>query len=158
MKSAVVALALLVCTVTAAAAQSADTSIEVASPWARATVGALKDGVVYLTIINKGSTDDRLMAVSTPAAKTTELHKSVTENGVTKMVQLQSITAGHDGKTVLQPGGDMIMLLGLAAPLKVGQAFPMALTFEKAGRVAVVVKVEKAGASAPADMKGMNMD
>ena len=37
--------------------------VGVATPWARATIGAGKIGVVYLTIHNRGTTGDRLVAM-----------------------------------------------------------------------------------------------
>jgi hypothetical protein len=38
------------------------------------------------------------------------------------------------------------MFIGLKAPLKAGDQFPMKLKFEKAGEVEVMVNVEAAGA------------
>ena len=158
-KSVVIALAVAVGFCAAAAGQSVNPpSIEIVSPWARASAGAARDGVVYLTIVNKGATDDGLVSVSTPVARKTELHETVTESGVTKMRSVPAVEVKAGGKAVLKPGGYMIMLFDLANPLKVGQTFPMTLAFEKAGEVAVAVKVEKPGAAGPADMKGMKMD
>ena len=45
----------------------------------------------------------------------------------------------------LKPGGLHIMFIGLKAPLKAGDSFPMKLKFEKAGEVTVEVKVEAPG-------------
>jgi copper(I)-binding protein len=50
--------------------------------------------------------------------------------------------------------------MGLKQPLKQGDAFPVTLTFEKAGPVTATVTVEKPGAGAPAAhgaMGGMSM-
>ena len=46
------------------------------------------------------------------------------------------------GKATLAPGGYHVMLMGLKAPLKEGQSFPLTLTFEHAGKVEVEVMVE----------------
>jgi periplasmic copper chaperone A len=52
------------------------------------------------------------------------------------------------GKAVeLKPGGLHIMFIGLKAPLKAGESFPLKLRFEKAGEVTVQVNVEAAGAA-----------
>jgi copper(I)-binding protein len=45
------------------------------------------------------------------------------------------------------------MLMGLKAPLKEGQSFPLTLTFEKAGAVETSVAVRGAGAGVPGDAK-----
>jgi copper(I)-binding protein len=44
-----------------------------------------------------------------------------------------------------------VMLLRLTQPLKEGQTFPLTLTFEKAGKVDVIVSVAKVGAMEHAD-------
>ena len=40
------------------------------------------------------------------------------------------------------------MFIGLKAPLKAGEKFPLKLKFEKAGEVEVIVNVEAPGAAA----------
>jgi copper(I)-binding protein len=68
------------------------------------------------------------------------------EGNVMKMRQIDRL-ALPAGKTVqLSPGGYHLMLLGLKAPLKAGDSFPLTLKFEKAGEVTVKVRVEAAGA------------
>ena len=46
----------------------------------------------------------------------------------------------------LKPGGDHVMLMGLKAPLKQGDAFPLTLVFEHAGDVTVTVEIGPVGA------------
>ena len=50
------------------------------------------------------------------------------------------------------------MLIGLQAPLKEGDRFPLTLTFEKAGEVTVEVAVEGVGSMGPGGSaeEGMN--
>ena len=47
---------------------------------------------------------------------------------------------------MLEPGGLHIMLMRLGSPLVKGEAFPMTLTFERAGTIAIRVEVRDAGA------------
>jgi periplasmic copper chaperone A len=49
------------------------------------------------------------------------------------------------------------MLIGLKAPLKAGQTFPLTLTFEKAGAITTTVNVEKPGAHGGHAMPSMTM-
>ncbi|MBP2232607.1 copper(I)-binding protein [Azospirillum agricola] len=70
-------------------------------------------------------------------------------NGVMKMRPVDVIEVTPGSPTALQPGGLHIMLLGLKQPLVKGKAFPLTLTFEKAGPVTVQVDVQGAGAAAP---------
>ena len=159
MKLLLTACAITVGLLGAAGAQSTSPpAIKIVSPWARATAGAARDGVAYLTIANTSSTDDRLVGISTPVAKRTELHESVTANGVTRMLAIDGVALKAGSNVVLRPGSYMVMLLDLTSPLKVGQTFPMTLSFEKAGQIEIMTKVEKAGAAGPDEMKGMKMD
>jgi periplasmic copper chaperone A len=122
-------------------------NLSIGHPWARASVTS--NGAVYFTIANNGQEADRLIAVSTPMAKSAEPHTDQMENGVMHMVPLAAVEIAPGEPTVFQPGGNHVMLIGLAHPLKKGERFPMTLTFDHAGQVNVEVVVESAGAMAP---------
>jgi copper(I)-binding protein len=63
---------------------------------------------------------------------------------VMKLREVDAIEIKPSGKIVMQPvSGYPVMLLGLKQPLKVGDQFPMTLTFEKAGKLNVVVDVKE---------------
>jgi copper(I)-binding protein len=132
-------------------------TIEIEHPFARATAVTAKTGAAYFTIVNSGASDDRLIAASSPVAEKSELHTTIDDNGVMKMRPLAAIVVKAGERVELKPGGMHLMLTGLKAPLKVGQSFPLTLTFEKAGPVTVTVGVEKAGAASGHDMPGMKM-
>jgi len=131
------------------AVSSAQTrQLEVDNAWARATPGKSATGVAYVTI--QSPTADRLVAAATPVAKKAELHTTMSMSGmVMKMRPIASIDIPAGQAVTLQPGGLHIMLVGLAEPLKVGQTFPLTLTFEKAGSRTVNVAVGKIGAMGP---------
>jgi hypothetical protein len=75
-----------------------------------------------------------------------ELHESFTDQGVSKMRPMQSLTVAPGQPVTLVPGGYHIMLMNLKQPLTEGQTVPLTLTFEKAGPVKVSAMVAKAGA------------
>ncbi|HLJ20520.1 MAG TPA: copper chaperone PCu(A)C, partial [Stellaceae bacterium] len=60
-------------------------TVEVNQAWARATPGGAKTAALYMTLVNKGTAEDRLVSVSTPVAGNAELHSTTTENGVMHM-------------------------------------------------------------------------
>jgi len=131
-------------------------TIQVADAWARPTSKLAKTGVVYLTIVNHGATDDSLESVSTPAAATASLHISTMANGVSQMRALPSVSVKPGAEATFAPGGMHIMLENLTAPLTVGSSFPLTLHFAKAGDVTTQVSVQqKAGTEAA--MPGMKM-
>ena len=126
--------------------------IHIMKPWSRPLPAVSVNGAAYMTIMNKGATPDRLLSVSTPAARKAELHNHTMEGGLMKMrpVGVMEITPGNP--SVLQPGGLHIMLMGLAEPLVEGRSFPLTLNFERAGSIEVTVVIFVPEESSSGDM------
>jgi hypothetical protein len=120
--------------------------LKIDHPWARATPGAIKTGAVYFSVTAQGDMPDRLIAVETPRAAKAEMHTQIMDGDVMKMRPVTAIEVNPGEPTVLKPGGLHIMLIGLTAPMREKERFPMTLTFEKAGKVEVQIAVEAAGA------------
>ena len=119
--------------------------------WTRATPNGAKIGSGYFTIENKGTAADRLIGVSADIAGKAEVHEMAMNNGVMTMRALEKGLAIEPGQTVkLAPGGYHLMMFDLKSPLKQGDALPVTLDFEKAGKVNVSLDVEGIGAQAPA--------
>ena len=130
----------------------------ITQPWSRATPGGAKTGAGYLTIENKGSAPDRLVAVSGDVAGRIEVHEMAVNNGVMTMRPLEKGLVIEPGKTVaLSPGGYHLMLMELKSPLKQGDKLPVTLEFEKAGKVAVTLVVQAIGAKGPGGEGGSMM-
>lgn len=122
-------------------------ALKIDHPWARPSIGETKNSAAYFKIENTGKAADRLVSAKADIAERTELHESVDEGGVAKMLPLKDgIPVPADGEAELKPLGMHVMLMGLKSKLEEGQSFPMTLTFEKQGDVQVEVKIE-AGAS-----------
>jgi len=154
MKTFIAILALILFTHTPlGTAHAADTvsvgNITVSNAWSRASTGANRPSGAFLSVANKGSASDRLIGVQSPAAAKSALHNSVMEDGVMKMNHVMAIDIPAGGMTMLKPGGFHIMLMGVTTLLKEGDMFPVTLTFEKAGKVLIMVHVGKAGAMMP---------
>jgi copper(I)-binding protein len=140
-------LALAAGLVLASAALAQPAGPEISNAWARATPPDAEAGAAYLTI--QSPTPDRLVAVSTPAAKKAELHTMSMQGMVMKMRPLAGLDIPAGQPVTLKPGGEHIMLMGLEHPLREGQSFPLTLDFAKAGPRTVTVIVENAGATGP---------
>ena len=117
--------------------------LQIGHPYARATVPNQSAGGAYLSIENNGKNSDKLVAVASPIAKNVGIHTMSMDGNVMRMREVPGIEIKPSGKVVMQPGnGYHIMLTGLKQPLKVGDKFPLTLTFEKAGKVEVSVMVQ----------------
>jgi periplasmic copper chaperone A len=130
-----------------------DPGIHVDHVWSRAAMAG-RVGVVYLTITDTGA-PDTLTGATSPVATTADLHQSVDDHGVMKMLPVASLPVAPGKAVTLAPGGYHIMLMNLKQPLTAGETFPVTLTFAKAGQVTAMATVEKAGAAA---MPGMASD
>lgn len=136
-------------------------SLSISAPWVRATSMAgssdetaatnpsstgsamddMKIGAAYMIIANSGGAD-KLISISTDAAKAVELHNVVEQNGVMQMRPAEGgIDVPAGGKVELKPGGFHAMLIGLTRDLKAGDTVNFMLQFEKAGTTTVTAQV-----------------
>jgi hypothetical protein len=118
-------------------------------PWSRATPPAAKTGAGYMTILNKGTTADRLIAISSAAAGRVEVHRMTMDGTIMRMRPVpEGVEIGPGESVKLEPGGYHLMMMDLREPLKQGQKVPVTLRFERAGQVTVDLAVEAMGAGA----------
>ena len=141
-------LALLLMALPAAAHDYKLGALEIGQPWARATPPTAPTGGGYLSVKNTGTTPDRLMSASSPAAGTVQVHDMKMDGNVMRMRELDGPLEIKPGETVtLAPGGMHLMMMGLKAPLKQGERVPLTLVFEKAGKIDVDIVVTAMGAT-----------
>jgi periplasmic copper chaperone A len=115
----------------------------IAQPWSRPTPPVATTGVVYLSITNRGSKADRLLALSTAVARSVEIHETRTVDGMVEMRQLAAVNCPPNATVVFEAGGMHIMVVGLSQPLAAGTDFPLTLRFQEAGAVTVQVHVRE---------------
>ena len=130
-------------------ARAAD--VEVSQAWARATAPGQETGGIFLTIRNRGGTDDRLLGGSSPAAQSVEIHAMAMDGSVMRMRRQESVDIPVGGSVELAPGGTHLMLVGLKAPLNQGKSIPVSLEFENGGRKTIQVRVRAIGSTGPRD-------
>ncbi len=129
-------------------------SLVIQHPWTRATPGGAQLAVGYLTILNHGSSVDRLTGGSLEASQGFELHEMKTDNGVMTMRSTGPLDIPPGGSLTLSPSGKHIMFTGLKQGLKKGQDIQGTLVFERAGTVPVRFDVAGVGAKAPDEAEG----
>lgn len=126
-------------------------SLEIGNPWTRATPPSAQSGGGFLTITNKGTTPDRLVAVRTTASNKAEIHEMRMDGNVMRMRELEKGLEIPPGATVeLKPGSYHLMFMELKAPFAKDAKIPATLVFEKAGSVDVELSVAAMGAASPA--------
>ena len=124
-------------------------SLEISQPWTRATAPTAKAGGGFVTITNKGTTPDRLIAARSTASAKSEIHEMKMDGNVMRMRELDKGVEIPPGATVtLKPGGYHIMFMELKAPFAKDAKVPVTLVFERAGSIDVPFTVQAMGASA----------
>lgn len=148
MRKFIVAAAAIVAIICSYSIAKAD-GLSVRDAWARASAGPAKIGAAYLVVSNGGSTADRLVSASSPVARAAELHTTIEEGDVMRMQRLDGVDLAPGASAQFKPGGMHIMLVDLAAPLKVGTKFPLTLIFASGVKTTVDVAVLGPGAMGP---------
>ncbi|MBW9057538.1 copper chaperone PCu(A)C [Agrobacterium pusense] len=115
-------------------------NLEVSGGATKAMLPGQPVGGGYVTIMNGGDSDDKLIAVESSAAGRAEIHEMAMVNDVMKMRKLDEGIVIPAGQTVeLKPGGLHMMFFDVKKPFAEGDKVPVTLIFEKAGKVDVIL-------------------
>ena len=123
-------------------ASGARAAVTATDAWVRGTVPAQKTTGAFVTL---HSTDEaRLVAVTTPAASSAEIHSSEDRQGVMHMHAVDGLALPAGRNVELRPGGFHIMLVGLTRTLGAGESVPLTFTVEdrQGRRTQVEVRAE----------------
>jgi copper(I)-binding protein len=140
-----IALIIMLAAIILSACQPASNgpNIVTSGVWGRPSPKMAMAGAVYVVIKNQGNEADKLIAASSTAAKTAEVHESYMDaNGAMAMRPVEGgleIPAG--GTVELKPGGYHIMLIDLVEPLVPGSKITITLKFEKSGEIALEAEI-----------------
>ena len=97
----------------------------------------------FMTINNASGPADKLVAVTTTVTNRAELHTMAMDSqGKMAMQKVDSIAIPAAGNLELKPGSFHVMLFGLNRELKVGETFPLTLTYEQGGQQTIQVQVK----------------
>lgn len=117
--------------------------IQIRNAYARSGMPGSSSGAAFMTIVNTGPGNDRLIGVATEAARKIELHANIVVDGIAQMRPLEDGIALPAGTlTQLMRGGDHVMLMGLVVPLVQDETIRITLIFEEAGEMLVDIPVD----------------
>lgn len=118
-------------------------AIAIDHPVLRVATPVSKTGAGYLTLANRGTTPDRLVAVITDVAARADIHGTTSAAGVMQMrAQAGGVALAPGASVRFATGGLHIMFIGLRRALPPGTMIDATLRFEKAGDVPVRFKAE----------------
>lgn len=135
----------------------AATEVQVQQAWAAPTPGGVDVSAGYLTLVNGGPAEDRLVAASSPRASRVELHEMSMDGGVMRMRAIEGgLLIPAQSEIALAPGGNHLMFFGVTQPFTLGEEIPVTLTFERTGTVDVMLPVRAAAERGEDDMHEMD--
>lgn len=138
----------------AAVAAVTQGALAVSDPWIGATPAGSSVAAGYFVVSNAAETPDRLLAAESPRATRIEIHEMKMDGEMMQMRAVTGVDVPAQGAAVLAPGGLHLMLIGIDGPFVEGEAAPVTLTFEKAGRVALEMPVRPRTKAAGAKSSG----
>ena len=135
------ALLVVLLSMPAIAGTAAD-EIRIARPYVHAVPPVGRTSAVFMTLHNTGDADHAVVAVSSRAAATVELHALSREGDLVRMRPVERVALQAGKPTLLRPGGLHMMLIDLRRPLTVGATVPLTLTFEDGSHKTVFAPVK----------------
>ncbi|MGN6277508.1 MAG: copper chaperone PCu(A)C [Sphingomonas sp.] len=118
--------------------------------WVRLPVVAGRPAAAYFTL-HGGKAGAILIQVSSPDAKSAQMHESMEMNGVSSMAPLTQVAAPAGGSIKFEPGGKHVMLFGLAPAIHPGGPVRLHFTFANGQSLDYAAKAIPATAPAPGD-------
>ncbi len=106
--------------------------VSINEAWSRASAPGQENGFASMVITSKK--DARVIAVSSSASTSVEIHSMTMDNGVMKMRQLDDLPLPAAQAVKLGSGGDHLMLIGLKHALKAGDNISLTLTIQFADK------------------------
>jgi len=96
---------------------------------------------VYLSIENRGGTDDFLVGVDSEEVEAALHRTTIVDGGRASMERVADLQIPA-GETVLLEPGSLHLMITSDTPLKRGQTIPLTLTFRESGKVTTTAVVE----------------
>jgi copper(I)-binding protein len=133
----------------ASSAKYDGTGIRVVEAWARASIGTARPAAAYVTLVNDSTKPALLLSVSSPAAGNVNVHKTVKDGEVMKMVPADSLEIPAGERIEMKPGGYHIMLMELRQAIRKGETLDLALEFAGGAVIDISARVMGPGARGP---------
>ena len=115
--------------------------IHLANAWLRATPGGMTSAAVYGSLINSSAVDEFVVSITSELAESAMLHRSVSRDGMTRMLHADEILVKAGSQVDFEPGGLHVMLMGLQKPFISGDAVPLRIKLKSGIELNATAKV-----------------
>ena len=126
---------------------------------ARPSPMAAGNGAVFMMVLNGMDEDVQFISAESPASEVVELHETVNDDGVMRMVhQPEGYPIEAGGSVELKPGGKHVMLINLFEQLETGNELELTINFSNGESQTLTVPVADMKGEMPMDMEGMDVE
>jgi hypothetical protein len=101
--------------------------MDVIDGWVREAPPTSRVLAAYMQIINLTDGDLTVTGVTSPDFETADLHRTVVEEGVARMLPVPELTIPAGSSVTLEPGGLHLMLFDPVRPLQEGDSVTLVL-------------------------------
>jgi len=120
---------------------TADVMLAVSEPWIREAPPAARVMAGYLTLINAGDTPVTVTSISSPDFEGVEIHRTVVEAGIARMLPVRTLDIPANSQVKLEPGGLHLMLFDPQHPLPEGETVTLVVHHSNGSDVTVAAPV-----------------
>ena len=124
---------------------SAGESLQAENAWVPWAPPGLKVHVAYMTIVNRGATDQIIVSAESIDYERIELHRSVIKDGVSTMQAIDEVRVPANGHVEFAPTGLHLMLIGPRRPQAVDGHVQIVLRLRSGEEVDVSAVVRRRG-------------
>jgi copper(I)-binding protein/cytochrome oxidase Cu insertion factor (SCO1/SenC/PrrC family) len=115
--------------------------VAIMNAWVREAHPNANVNAGYMTLVNVGPEEVRLVNVESEAFKNIEVHEMATVDGLMEMREVTDLVIPAHGQIHFEPGGKHLMLMGPREQVTTGQKIDMTLTFKSGRKQTLSVQV-----------------
>ena len=118
-------------------------SIDIEDAWIRAMPSKAMATAAFMKITNTFPNEVKLISVDIDGVQSVELHKTMSDGKVMRMVKQSHIPLPANSSLVLKPGSWHIMMIGLEKQFSEGSVHQVQLNFDNGFKQNIKIKVKK---------------
>jgi copper(I)-binding protein len=119
----------------------ADSGLQVSEPWVREAPPTSRVLAGYLTLVNTGNNTVTVTAISSPDFKNAEIHRTVIEEGIARMLPVKQLEVPAGGQLMLEPGGYHLMLFDPMRTLTEGETVTLIIHLDNGNQMSATAPV-----------------
>ena len=119
----------------------ADATLAVSEPWIREAPPTTRVMAGYLTMVNAGGTPVTVTSISSPDFEDAEIHRTVVEDGIARMLPVSQLEIPANSPLKLEPGGLHLMLFNPQRPLPEGETVTLIIHHSNGSKVTATAPV-----------------